>query len=305
MYKVYTLFLLLLLQSLQTFAEKWTPETLPMVHLQDARRYVCNPDKILKPSTVSQADSILWALEKDKGVQTVAVVVNQLQGDDPYQFGMELGRKYGIGSKKQRTGLIIILAVQDRSYQILTGNGLEGALPDAICRRIQNRVMVPELRKQNWDAALLSTLKSIDSHIRKDNEIKPESSTAQEDDSATIGIIIALCFGIIFIAAVNAESKRRRCPSCRQAQMRIVSQQRVRLQGTVHWAIRITMRCPRCGHEKVYYKDDNNINTGGTIPPPFFMGGFGNHSSGSFGGGFSGGSFGGGSFGGGGSGGRF
>ena len=56
---------------LTLWAEKWRPETLPMVYLQDARRHVCNPDHILDTATVAQADSLLTALERDKGVQTV------------------------------------------------------------------------------------------------------------------------------------------------------------------------------------------------------------------------------------------
>ena len=91
---------------------------------------VCNPDGVLSADATQRTNLLLKALEKDKGIQTVVVVVKQLEGDDPYQFGMDLARKYGIGNK-QRTGLIVILATEDRSYQILTGNGLEGTLPDA------------------------------------------------------------------------------------------------------------------------------------------------------------------------------
>lgn len=148
MYRYFIITLLFILSAASSSARKWTPETLPMVHLKDATKYVCNPDGILKPATVDSADALLSALERDKGVQTVVVVVKQLEGDDPYSFGMALGKRYGIGDGKQRTGLILILATEDRSYQLLTGNGLEGTIPDAISRRIQNRVMVPELKRE-------------------------------------------------------------------------------------------------------------------------------------------------------------
>ena len=166
MYRYFIITLLFILSAASSSARKWTPETLPMVHLKDATKYVCNPDGILKPATVDSADALLSALERDKGVQTVVVVVKQLEGDDPYSFGMALGKRYGIGDGKQRTGLILILATEDRSYQLLTGNGLEGTIPDAISRRIQNRVMVPELKKGDWDKAISNTLKSIDGYVR-------------------------------------------------------------------------------------------------------------------------------------------
>lgn len=94
---------------LNSVAEKWKPETLPMVFLQNDHRFVCNPDGVLSDTAVARADSILYALYKQQGVQTVVAAVKQLDGDDPYEFGMALARKYGIGNK-QSTGLIVILA---------------------------------------------------------------------------------------------------------------------------------------------------------------------------------------------------
>ncbi len=306
MQKFYTLLSLLVLLPLTLKAEKWTPETLPMVYLQDSTRYICNPDGVLSTHATSKGDQILRALETDKGVQTVVVVVKQLEGDDPYTFGMALGRKYGIGSIKQRTGLIIILATEDRSYQILTGNGLEGTLPDAICRRIQNRIMVPELKKRNWDGAILKTIEGIDYYIRQDATLKAESKNNEDSMSkAFVGFCIAISIlGGCLLFAVAIVRIENKCPKCRQAQMRPVKRQRLRRPGTRHWYIHTIMRCPRCGYEKTVDKDeDDNFANGGGPVPPFLMGGGGSRDSSS--GGFGGGIFGGGSFGGGGSGGRF
>lgn len=301
MCKRLALSLLVMLLPCSILAEKWTVDALPMVHLQDARRYVCNPDGIMSQAAVDSTDCVLQAMERDKGVQTVVVVVKQLEGGDAYQFGMELARKYGIGSKTQRTGLIIILSTEDRLYQILTGNGLEGTLPDAICRRIENRVMVPLLKKEMWDSAIFSTVKSIDSYVRGDASLKAEAQNKEDDAAALLGFGMAVLFGIVFFGLVAYASKQRKCPRCKQTHMRIVKRQRVRVSGLTVWQQQVTFRCPRCGHEEVRYEDDNDFN-GGSIVPPIIMGGFGRSGGG---GGFSAGSFGGGTFGGGGSGGSF
>lgn len=282
-------------------AEKWTSETLPMVHLQDARRYVCNPDGVMSQAAADSTDKILFCLEHEKGVQTVVVVVRQIEGGDAYQFGMELGRKYGVGSKSQRTGLIVILSTEDRRYQILTGNGLEGTLPDAICRRIENRVMVPLLKEGNWDSAILFTIKSIDQYVRADSSLKAEEQIDDDDVSALTGFGLAILLGIVFLCLAVLSSRRYRCPRCNQVQMRVAKRKRVKTGSMGVWKQIVTYRCPRCGHEEVKYEDDSNFN-GGSFVPPVMMGGFGRNGGG---GGFSAGSFGGGTFGGGGSGGGF
>lgn len=293
----------LLLFAITAKAEKWTPETLPMVHLQDARKYVCNPDGILTERTIRETDLILENLEKEKGVQTVVVVVKQLEGDDPFTFGMDLAKRYGIGSKEHDTGLIVILATEDRSYQILTGTGLEGTLPDAICRRIQNRVMIPELKRKQWDAAIYKTIKSIDSYIREDSSIKADAKKRNEGNVLESLLFTFLLLGGTFAFIVIVSSRRNKCPQCKKEQMKVVQRERIRFTNTNTRGIRIVYKCPHCGFEQVRFKEDNDFHSGGPIPP-IFMGGPSHHSGG-FGGGDFGGSFGGGDFGGGGSGGRF
>lgn len=298
----WTTLCLFLLASLAGWAEAWTPETLQMVHLQDARRYVCNPDGVLQQAFVDSTDARLYALERDKGVETVVVVVEHLKGDDPYQFGMELARKYGIGKMKQNTGLIIILATGDRSYQILTGRGLEGTLPDAICRRIQNRVMVPLLKEEKWDEAIFETVKSIDGYVREDESIK-NSLDDQREGSWSIGVTLLLVIIVFVVFMLSFDRKFKKCDKCGKRKWIITHKRRFKTPDK-KFRIRTTWRCKNCGHEEYTESDDPNsggINSGSSIPPIIFGGGSG-RSGGS---GFGGGSFGGGSFGGGGSGGRF
>ena len=85
----------------------WTPETLPMVHLADARRYVCNPDGLMSAAAVDSTDTVLHRLEREKGIESLVVIVRQIEGGDPYEFGMALARKYGVGSQSgsQKTPL--------------------------------------------------------------------------------------------------------------------------------------------------------------------------------------------------------
>ena len=282
-------------------ARAWTPETLPMVHLQDARRYVCNPDGVLSASVVDSIDARLQALERDKGIETVVVVVHHLQGDDPYEFGMALGRKYGIGNK-QHTGLIIILATRDRSYQILTGRGLEGTLPDAICRRVQNQVMLPALKRGDWDTALQATVESLDRYIRGDATLTAQPS---DDDEVLwpIVVVMVIIIGITLVATWTvAHRSHYRCPRCGRRNWTMARRRRTK-QPDGSFRIYTTWRCTRCGMEEVDETHEPPRPTGAargaSLPPIIGSMGHGG-SAGTWGG-----SFGGGSFGGGGSGGRF
>ena len=289
----------------ECFAQtKWTPETLPMVHLQDSTRYVCNPDGVLSIPTQSEVDQILLALEQAKGVETVVVVVKSIEGDDPYEFGMQLARKYGVGSKEQNSGLIVILCTEDRSYQILTGRGLEGTLPDAICRRVQDQVMVPLLKEGLWDSAITETMKTLDGIIRQDPELM---RTFAEEDVDPLVLVAIIAFMLLFVYSIYKAvelANTRICPKCQQKTLVKTKTSLVRVKSSYY--ARTQWRCKKCGHEEQRDEPTHNPNAGGMrgVPPIIFP--FGGSRGGGFGGGgFGGGSFGGGSFGGGGSGGRF
>lgn len=302
------LIFVLLTGFMHMFAEGWTPETLPMPYLQDERRHTINPDGVLDEWAVSQLDSIQYRMEHSKGVQAITIVVKHLEGDDPYTFGMELSRKYGIGSKKQNSGLIVILATEDRSYQILTGSGLEGTLPDAICKRIENHYMLPYLRQGDWNQAVVQTLEAAHGYIQGDESLVAElTGNTDDDDAAIIALVLVLVGFTGVVAIIIAKDRRsRRCPKCKQLGLKLVSRIQISKKNGVIKK-QATYLCTQCGHtftriETEY--DDSYWNRGGG---PIIIGGgrSGFGRGGGFGGGFGGGSFGGGHFGGGGAGGRF
>ena len=141
------LFGLILLINVPLLAKKYTIQEIPMVHLQDRTRYVSNPDNILTPSTVSDIDHILYALEQKTGIQVLVVAVSGIEGGDCFDFAYRLGKENGVGQKERNNGLVILLSTEERCIQFATGYGLEGVLPDAICKRIQNRYMVNHFGK--------------------------------------------------------------------------------------------------------------------------------------------------------------
>ena len=99
---------------LWTQAKVYKVEDIPMVHLQDARRYVSNPDGILSETTVYAIDTALYALERKTGIQTLVVAVGQIEGGDCFDFAYRLGRENGVGRKKTDKGLVILLSTAER-----------------------------------------------------------------------------------------------------------------------------------------------------------------------------------------------
>ena len=157
--------ILLLLGSLSLQAKEYTIKGIPMVHLQDRTRYVSNPDGILSPSAVATMDSILFALEEKTGIQTLVVAVTGIEGGDCFDFAYRLGKEMGVGQKERDNGLVVLLSTDERCIQFATGYGLEGVLPDAICKRIQNRYMVQHLGKDDWNTGMVEGIRAMNGYL--------------------------------------------------------------------------------------------------------------------------------------------
>ena len=284
------------LQAQQVF----TPDNLPKVHLQDRTKYVCNPSGILSQMATDSIDAWLYNLEEQTGIETVVAAVPSIGDVDPFDFCHELLNSWGVGKKGKDNGLVVLLVVDQRAIQFYTGYGLEGVLPDAICKRIQVKDMIPYLKNNQWDDGMLAGMKKV--VARLDGSMENE----EEEDSAT-GLFFFLFFtlgfpGILLFFAWWANRKATKCPACGAYKLR-QSRSKLLYKRSGVKTYEVTFTCEECGHEvkrkrNVY----ESVSNGGGAAGGGYIGG------GSFGGGFSGGgggSFGGGMGGGGGAGSRF
>ena len=144
-----------LLFPLQAQEKVYTVDNLPKVHLQNKMQYVCNPAGILSQAACDSIDAMLYALEQQTGIETVVAVVPSIGETDCFDFCHQLLNKWGVGKKDKNNGLVILLVTDQRCIQFYTGYGLEGVLPDAICKRIQTKYMIPYLKDGNWDAGMV------------------------------------------------------------------------------------------------------------------------------------------------------
>lgn len=145
---------LLFFLSLPLWAqEAYTVESVPNVKVE-SNRLVSDPAGILMPGTRDQLDQQLHALEASTSAQVAVVVLPSIGSQDIFRFAQELFTLWGIGQASNDNGLLILLVMDQRTVRFHTGYGLEGILPDVVCKRIQEEYMVPHFREGRNDEAL-------------------------------------------------------------------------------------------------------------------------------------------------------
>lgn len=241
----------------------WNASNLPIPYLQDSTQYVSNPDNLLSRSIVDSMNIILRGLEDRFDIQTVVAVVGHIENDDPFRLAQDLGNSYGVGRRDR--GLVIVVGYGDHSINISPGRALEADLTDAECHRLEQQYVVPAMRAEMPDSAMLYLTSAIYALMQK-KELPQMSSLYDNDDDSDMMVNVGL-YMLLFMAWCMFFSRLNR------------KYQWIGLLGTVHLLA------------NPFYDSSGSG----------FSGGFGGGGSfGGGGGGFSGGSFGGGSFGGGG-----
>ncbi len=289
-----SILMFLLCIALHGNAKVYKVKDVPMVHLADRTRYVSNPDGILSKSTVASIDSMLFSLEEKTGIQALVAVLTGIEGGDCFDFAYRLGEENGIGQEGRDNGLVVLLSTDERCIQFATGYGLEGVLPDAICKRIQQRYMVEHFGHDNWDVGMLEGMRAVCGHLDGSME-----NVADEDDGTVAILIFVAIFILALLFILWLVWYTSRCPVCKKHKIQSVGSHVVGHENG-YSIVQTTYRCQNCGHtftRTSHTPNNNGRGRGGGMI--IGSGGFGR------GGGFSGGSFGGGGFGGGGAGSRF
>jgi uncharacterized protein len=101
---------------------------------------------ILNSSEEARLVAKLANLEAKSSIQLVVVTLSSLRGSPIEDWGLTLGRTWGIGQKGKDNGVLLIVAPNDRQVRIEVGYGLEGTLPDATADAIIRNVIVPRFK---------------------------------------------------------------------------------------------------------------------------------------------------------------
>ena len=87
--------------------------------------------------------------EKTKA-QVVAVTVDSLDGEQIEDYSYDLANRWGIGEAEKDTGVLLLLAVEEREVRIEVGSGLEGQLTDGKTGRLLDTYAIPSFKKDDF-----------------------------------------------------------------------------------------------------------------------------------------------------------
>lgn len=163
------------------------------------KQYFNDYAHVVSPATAARLNQTLEQFERDTSDQILVAVYPKMQSDSSIEdYTVRVAQSWKVGQKARDNGAVLFVFIQDRKMFLQVGYGLEGALPDALAKRIIETEIKPRFRSGDYDGGLSAGVAAILSATK--GEYKGTGTTVAEGgqgSGAGWAILVLVLFGII------------------------------------------------------------------------------------------------------------
>jgi uncharacterized protein len=122
----------------------------------------------------------LEELSNSTGIQLGILTIPTLEGEVLESYSMKVVENWKLGSAEKDTGVLLLIALEERSIRIEVGYGLEGILTDTKCGLIIRNVIAPEFRNGNYQAGIVNAIDNIVGLVKNDESLVSKKVLSEE-----------------------------------------------------------------------------------------------------------------------------
>lgn len=137
------------------------------------RAYVTDLADMLSSPRRAALEQRLREIHQSGAAELAVLLVPTTADETIFQFAMRVAEKWEVGSRHKDNGILLVIARQDRTSQILVGYGLEGRLTDVAASRILRDVLPPYFRRNDFAGGLNATVDAIMVQAQSDARTAP------------------------------------------------------------------------------------------------------------------------------------
>jgi uncharacterized protein len=161
--------------------------------------------QVVSSTTASQLNQTLEDFERQSSDQILVAIFPTMQSDSSIEdYTVRVARAWKVGQSDKNNGAVLFVFVQDHKMFLEVGYGLEGVLPDALCKRIIDEQISPRFKAGDFDGGLTAGVHAILAATK--GEYKGTGTTVADSQNVNgsgppffdIGFIVLIIILIIF-----------------------------------------------------------------------------------------------------------
>lgn len=160
---------------------------------------------LMQPQEADALEQKLVAYNDSTSSQIAVVTVPNLGGNEIADYAQQLYRAWSIGQKGKNNGILVLVAQQEHAARIQTGRGLEGAVPDALAKRIISSTLVPAFKQGQYYAGLDRGTDQLITLARGEYKAAPAAANGRGNGgrSPGFGVIISILIAIFIFIQIS------------------------------------------------------------------------------------------------------
>jgi len=192
-----------LLRALLAAALLFAPQaTVAQIPVPPLKSRVTDLTNTLTADQRAALEAKLETFETRKGSQVAVLMVPTTQPEAIEQYSIRVVDQWKLGRKRVDDGVLLIIAKNDRKVRIEVGRGLEGALPDAIAKRIIDEVITPRFRENDFYGGITAGVDRI-LRVIEGEPLPPPKAQAQKRQGEGGGWFELFFIGLILVTVVG------------------------------------------------------------------------------------------------------
>jgi len=127
----------------------------------DLEYYVTDESNVLFDYEIYDIETLCVEVDTKTGAEIAILIVDSTDPDPIDLYAVETFDESDIGQEGEDNGLLIVIAVEDRTWRIEVGYGLEGILPDLKVDEIAREFLIPYIDEGMYYDAILYTVAEL------------------------------------------------------------------------------------------------------------------------------------------------
>lgn len=161
----------------------------------------------LSPAARAGIEARLADLEERKGSQLAVLIVPTTGAETIEQYGIRVAEAWRLGRAGVDDGLLLVVAKDDRTLRIEVGYGLEGAIPDAVAKRVTDEIIMPRLRAGDFEGGIAAGVDRLVGLVDGEPLPEPRSAAAglgKLEDAIPLAMMFVFVAGRVLRAVFGA-----------------------------------------------------------------------------------------------------
>jgi len=172
-------------------------------------RYFNDYAGVVGRNTADTLNRQLEQFERASSSQLLVVIYPKMEsGSSVEDYTVRVAQAWKVGQKGRDNGAVLFAFMQEHQLYIQVGYGLEGAMPDAIAKRIIEQEIVPRFRAGDVDGGMTAAVGAMISAAK--GEYKGTGTTQAEHKQGTAGQTGTVFGAIFFLLLVFFAHRQRR-----------------------------------------------------------------------------------------------